>query len=457
MAARPKAVRENFLDRMPPNNRDAERGVVGSMLLNAAVIDDVASIVTAEDFYHCDNRKLFMHLVAMHECGERIDVTLLVARLKRFGDWDDVGGAAYLAEIAQAVPVAAHATYYAAIVREKSIRRRVIHAAADMTAKAFDEGAETDDVISECEATLQAVSTGDYSGEPVSFDAALLAACDFVDAIASRKREAGVMTGIECFDSVVGGLFPGELTLLAARPSVGKTALALQIAGHVTRRGKRGYMASLEMPTTQLALRVLCGHSGVSMARVRRGDVGIEDSVALTGASSALHGSPLVLHDRPGLKVADIRRACRRLHAKERLSLIVVDYLQRVTPSDRRKDRHLQIAEISWGLKELAAELSVPVLCLCQLSRLAEERDKKSGLIREPRLSDLKESGDLEQDADMVMLLHRQPRASDAMLILAKNRQGEQGKFHLTWNAERTRFDVPRTATHSEFDAYSGE
>jgi replicative DNA helicase len=194
------------------------------------------------------------------------------------------------------------------------------------------------------------------------------------------------------------------------------------------------------MRTTELALRVLCGQSGVSLARVRAAEIMPADLVDLTTASAALSGLPIYLHDRPGMTMQDIRRACRRLSSRVELSLVVIDYLQRVTPADRRAQRHLQIGQIAWDAKQLALELRVPVLCLCQLSRAAEERDRKTGMVREPRLADLKESGDLEQDADMVLLLHRQPRGRDATLILAKNRQGEQGKFDLKFDAERMRF-----------------
>jgi replicative DNA helicase len=401
----------------------------------------VAPILRPEDFYAEANRRLYVHLLALYDTSRALDVAMLVERLKQAGDLEAIGGPAYLAEILQSVPVAAHAVHYAKIVREKAARRAVIHAAADAMRDAYDATAPIEDVISDGEAALQKIQTGEFSGEPVLFHDALVDATLAVDEIFTRKRSAGTMVGIEPFDLAAGGLFPGELVLLAARPSVGKTALALQVAQYVAWKGKPVYFASLEMRTTELALRVLCGESGVSMARVRSADLGPVDTVELTQASQDLGNLPIWLHDRPGLSVQDIRRACRRLVSRVELSLIVVDYLQRVTPADRKVQRYLQVGQITWDLKALALELRLPVLCLTQLSRAAEERDKKSGQIREPRLSDLKETGDQEQDADMVLLLHRQPRAHEARLILAKNRQGEQGSFGVVFDPERMRFE----------------
>ena len=430
-----------ILDRIPPQSLDAEKGVLGSLLLDSRLCDQVAPILKADDFYADAHRKIYKHILALYDGNRAVDVALLMERLKQAGETGAIGGPAYLVEVLQSVPVAAHAVHYAGIVREKAQRRRVIHAATAMLRDAYDESAPIEDVISDCEAQLQKIPTGEFSGEPVEFSAALADACVAVDEILLRKRAAGVMIGLEAFDQSAGGLFPGELTMLAARTSVGKTSLALQIAQNVASRPRTVYVASLEMRTTELALRVLCGLSGVSLARVRAADIGPADIVDMTMASQSLASLPIWLHDRPGMSAADIRRACRRLAAKTDLGLIVVDYLQRVTPADRSVPRNLQVGQIAWDLKALALELRVPVLCLTQLSRAAEEREKKTGAVRDPRLSDLKESGNQEEDADMVLLLHRQPRARDAKLILAKNRQGEQGQFHLAFDAARMRFE----------------
>jgi len=436
----PSRTDSEILDRLPPQSLDAERGVLGSLILDAQRCDEIASLLGPEDFYLEACKKLYSHILAVYDAQRCVDTTLLVARLRQAGDLEAVGGVAFLAEVMHFVPVAAHAAYYAEIVREKTQRRRVIHAAVEMLRDAYDETAPIDDVISDCEAALQKVPSGNYLGEPVKFSEALYAANMAVDEIFIRKRAAGTMIGLESFDHAAGGLFPGELVLLAARPSAGKTSLALQVAQFVAANDHPVYFASLEMRTADLALRVLCGESGVSLARVRSAEIGPADTVDMTAASQGLGSLPIWLHDRPGLSVQDIRRASRRLASRVKLSLIVVDYLQRVTPSDRKAQRYLQVGQITWDLKALALELGIPVLCLTQLSRAAEEHDKKTGVIREPRLSDLKETGDQEQDADMVLLLHRQPRAREAKLILAKNRQGEQGSFHLVFDPGRMRF-----------------
>lgn len=441
---------EELFDRLRPQNIEAEKGVLGSILLDPKLCDDVLAVLVADDFYADANRKIFGHIVQMHGNGNRIDHTLLIERLKGAGDFQAIGGPVYLAEVMQSVAVAAHAVYYAKIVAEKARRRAIIQASTEMLRAAWDETDSVESIVGRCEAALQGVGTGEYEGEPVEFNEALLTATLAIDAIAARKTSAGVMTGLENFDRAVGGLFRGELVIMAARPSIGKTALALQIAEQVG-TGRLVYFASLEMSSTQLALRVLCGRAGVAMARVRAAALGPDDFALMAAAGVDLSGLRIVLHDRPGLTVQDVRRACRRLATNDDLRLIVVDYLQRITPSNRRVDRHLQVGQITWDLKALALELDVPVLCLCQLGRSADECEKKTGLVIEPRLGMLKESGDIEQDADMVVLLHRQTRASDALAILAKNRQGEQARFKLEWDGERMRFYAGGGNIHTGF------
>lgn len=454
MRTKPDSGRPNVIERMAPQSLDAEMGVLGSMMLDPRACDQIGTIIKADDFYVDAHRILFRAITGLYDANRAVDIALLLERLRQSGDAEKAGGAAYLAKVFQSVPNAAHAVYYAQIVREKAQRRRVIDAAADMLREAYDDSAPIEDVISDCESALQKIPTGEFSGEPVEFSKALDDACLAVDEILTRKRTAGMMLGLESFDQLAGGVFPGELVLLAARPSAGKTSLALQFAQHVAGKGKVVYVASLEMRTTDLAMRLLCGESRVSLSRVRSADIGPADAGDLTAASRNLATLPVWLHDRPGLSAQDIRRACRRLVSKVDLSLIVVDYLQRVSPSDRKVPRYLQVGQITWDLKALALELRIPVLCLTQLSRAAEERDKKTGIIREPRLSDLKETGDQEQDADMVLLLHRQPRARDAKLILAKNRQGEQGTFNLVFDAARMRFECGLSASSGWDSSY---
>ena len=433
---------DDFLNRVPPNNETAESGVLGAIILDPNCIDEVSEIVSVEDFYVDTNKKIFRHMLGMRDAGLGIDAVTLLQKLEDSGDIKKDVAIPRLGEISQAVPSPLHAIHYAKIVAELARRRKVIFAATAMLADGYDQTRPIDDVVTNCEASLQKIPSGDFGGEPVPFGKSLIDACSLVDEIASRGRAAGMITGLDSFDLEAGGLFESELTILAARPSIGKTSMAMQIAQNVAAKGQHVYFASLEMRNTELALRILCGCSAVPMSRVRSGRVGPADFSNMAAVSNGLHSLPIVLHDRAGLSVQDIRRACRRLKAKGELDLIVVDYLQRITPADRRANRHLQVGQITWDLKALALELKVPVLCLSQLGRAAEDRDK-NGFVVEPRLAHLKESGDIEQDADMVLLLHRQPRATNAVMILAKNRQGSQARFNLVWDAERTRFYVP--------------
>lgn len=451
-------AQSELLDRLPPHSQEAERGVLGSIFIEPARIDDVAPCISAGDFYVDAHRRLFRHCIAMRDAGDAVDMVTLLKRLVDAKEDVAVGGAPYLAEILHSVPYAENAKHYAKIVAEQSRRRRIIESATAMLIAAWDASKSVDEIIADCEAALQKIPTGEYAGEPVPFSQSLLSACDMVDEIARHKRTSGVMIGLENFDTAAGGLFPGELVVLAARPSIGKTALGLQVAKHVAARGRLCYVASLEMRSTELALRMLCGDSGISMARVRAGDISQADLYAISESAATMGSYKIVLHDRAGMSVADICRACRRLAAKSELGLVVVDYLQRITPSDRRADRHLQVGQITWDLKAMALELRVPVLCLCQVSRAANERDKKTGLTIEPRIEHLKESGDIEQDADMILLLHRQQRASNAVMILAKNRQGEQARFNLAWDAERTQFSCAAPANReTDFDSYGND
>ncbi len=438
-----------------PYSQEAEIGVVGSVMLDPSRLDDVTGIVSAGDFYIDANQRLYRHMLTMRDGGLGIDNVTLLNHLNDSGDIEKIGGAEYLAKIAHSVPTPSHAVHYATIVAEQARRRVVMLAAAKMLEAAGDHMRTVDEIIGECEAAMQKIPTGEYGGDPVPFGQALVDACTMVDEIVNRERAAGMMIGLETYDVEVGGFFNGELVILAARPSIGKTSMAMQISQHVAAKGQHVYFASLEMRSTELALRILCGCSSVPMARVRSGRVGPADFADMTKVSATIHTLPIVLHDRAGLSVLDIRRACRRLKAKGELDLIVVDYLQRITPADRRVDRHLQVGQITWDLKALALELQVPVLCLSQLGRAAEERDRKTGMVAEPRLAHLKESGDIEQDADQVLLLHRQQRAVDTVMILAKNRQGSQARFKLTWDAEHTQFSCYQIPTHDEFEEFA--
>jgi replicative DNA helicase len=449
-----RRVTSEILDLLPPQNLEAERCVLGSILLDSRCLDDVAAIVRPEDFYAEANQRLYGHLLAMHDRGRPIDTVLLTSALRAAGDLEVVGGMAYLAEIGLAVPTAAHAAYYAKLVAEAAKLRSVIHAATEMLRNAYAPGATSDALVAEAEKVLGTIKTGLASNAPVSAQDAVIEAIEYLTAIHERGQHAGRTTGLTRFDADIGGLFGGELVILAARPGIGKTALATQTAYHLAQRGKAVYFASLEMSRVELMLRIACGLANVSNQAIRTGRVADDETTALSDAMREVATSRLWIHDSPQLSAADIRRASRRLDG---LAMIVVDYLQLVAPPDRRVQRYEQVGQTTRALKAMARELGVPVLVLCQLNREAEKLDR-------PTLSNLRESGSIEQDADVVTFLHRPPKPIehdgqkwDAEWIVAKNRNGPSNRtYRLTWHPEQTRYECWAPDGYPEFDQFGG-
>lgn len=435
----PSRISPDLLDRTPPHDMEAERAALGCILLDAHKLDDVAAIVRPEDFYADANQRLFIHLVAMAEVGP-IDVELLRNRLKQAGDLEAVGGSAYLSEVLGSVPYSHHAKYYARIVRRKAAFRRLIHAGSELVRQGYGEDGEPEAVVDAAEATLREAWHGEHDRGPVS-------ACDaitdwLVDLENARQgKSCGVLTGLETYDRNHGGLFPGELVIVAARPGIGKTALASQIALHSAERGRRVYFVSLEMPAKVLLQRVICAQTELSTKLVRTGHLDDKQADRLVQVSQELARLPLFVHDAPMITVGEIRRTARRF-ARDGLALVVVDYLQRVEPRDRKVNRDQQVGEMSAGLKSLALELEVPVLCLAQVNRMHETEKK-------PRLGHLRESGNIEADSDVIAMVTREEEKTDptvgtgATLHVLKNRNGEVGDIPLVWIPARTRFECP--------------
>jgi replicative DNA helicase len=355
-----------------------------------------------------------------------------------------VGGADYLIEVARSVPYAANAVYYSKIVKEKSIRRSLIHAATETLRNAYDETIDASDIISSAESSLGNINTNDGESRLKSASEAAADASAHIDKIYSQHNAAGLMTGLETFDQNFGGLFDKELVVLAARPSMGKTSLARQIVRHNGESGRLCYFVSLEMDTNQQTIMSLCSMAGVNSARVRNGDISNFDAAALAQASNQYGQFPIFIEDRPRMRTQDILRTARRLKRQD-LRLLAVDYMQLIEPSNRKLDRHLQVGEVARDLKSIAMELDIPVLCLCQLNR---ESVKSSG----PELHHLRESGEIEQHSDVVIFLH------DDYLMVKKNRNGPKGKIRLRWQPELTTFlcaDEPNPPNYNqEFAAF---
>ena len=423
-------------DRLPPQNLEAEKSVLGCMLLDSDTADDVLPILRAEDFYNDANAKLYAQMVKMVDEGIRIDPMLLMSRLRDSGEFEAIGGGAYLGEVAQSVAVAAHAKHYAEIVREQSTRRHLLLVGAKLLADGYDAQDTPAAILERAEAALSDIRMGSEETEPVTLYDATSEAITAIDAIQQRGLSSGVFTGLASFDTDQGGLFPGELIILAARPGIGKTSLALQVAYHVAAKGHLTYYASLEMSAVELSTRLACSLSGVSSRLVRTGRITSQDAGKLNNAMTEQSQATLDIHDQPGLTVAEIRRQIRR-RKKHGLTLAVIDYLQLLSVEDRRIPREQQVARITKTLKETAREYEIPILCLCQLNRLADGEER-------PQLSHLRESGAIEQDADVVLFLapHKPTdlARNNASLIVAKNRNGETGPIPLDWHPSRTQF-----------------
>jgi replicative DNA helicase len=440
-----------LLDQPPPHDLDAEKALLAAVIVNPDILDQVD--LNPADLHRDAHRRLLRVCRELAERGGKLDALTVRTALVDRGELEAVGGDAGLGEIMQGCPVWQHWPHYQQVIRLHAQRRRFIGIAEDLIRSAHDKGLDVADVLAQVEAGLAAVGPAERIGEPVTAAVAAVQAQERIETIRAHAERAGVMTGLPYLDERLGGLFAGELFVLAARPGVGKTSLACQIAHHVASRGPV-YFCSLEMSAAELATRIACGIGRVSNHAVRTGRVSDDDCRELARAFNEFGATQLWIHDRASLSAPDIRRAARRL-AKSGLRLVVVDYLQRVCPTDWRLPRHEQVAETSDALKGLARELNVPVLCLAQLNR---ETEKTPG---GPKLCHLKDSGSIEQDADVVAFLIRETEGSAeqentaAELRIEKNRNGRTGLFNLTWHPERTLFsDASAAAPWSEFSQY---
>ncbi|HEX4145561.1 MAG TPA: replicative DNA helicase [Pirellulales bacterium] len=459
----PAKVTSEILDRQPPRSVDAERAVLGSMMLSSEVTDDVALVLRGDDFYDEAHRRLYDHMRAMHDEGRKVDLILLVERLKNAGDLEFVGGMAYLAEVMQSVATAAHAAYYAEIVRDKATLRSLIHSSTEILRESYDGSLDPREMLSRAEQKIFSILDNRGAGDLEDIGSILQDALMRIDArMKNEHAVGGIETGFSDLDVMTGGLHGSELVILAARPSMGKTALALNIAEFVAMKAQQATLfVSLEMSSIELADRLLCSIAEVNGQRLRNGTISNEDRRRLVEKAAELSQAPLFVDDTPSRTITEIAAAARRLKRKAGLGLIVIDYLQLIEPDNSKDPRQEQVAKIARRLKGLARELKVPVLCLAQLNRQAEAtKDNR------PRLSHLRESGAIEQDADVVMFIHREEvyasnederaqLAGQAELILAKQRNGPTGDVKLTWRKDFTRFCNSAPHPHEDFEQYN--
>lgn len=462
-ARKPKPVTSEILDRQPPFNLEAEMGVLGSIMLSPEACDDIALTLRPDDFYDDANRKLFEHMLAMHDEGRKIDSTLLVEKLKLAGDFDRIGGVAYLARVAKSVPNAAHAIYYATIVREKATYRALIDASTEILREAYDENHEAKHLLSQAEQKIFGILDSRGSSNVSSIRDVLHEAMDRIDArMKGEHAEGGVESGFTDLDAMLGGLHNSELLILAARPSMGKTAFAMNIAENIVLKTFAPVLfVSLEMASIELADRLLCSAARVNGHRLRNGTISQEDRQRLVQQASEISQAPLFVDDSPSRTVSEISAAARRIKRREgRLGAIIIDYLQLIEPDSQKDPRQEQVAKIARRLKGVARELEVPVLCLAQLNRQAE--DSKD---HQPKLSHLRESGAIEQDADVVMFVHREEYyrrgedaaevAGQAEIIIAKQRNGPVGTVELVWRKDFTRFEDKAPERLQAFDNFN--
>ena len=442
--------------KLPPQNLDAERGVLGSILLMNEAIDEVGESLKAEHFYSDAHQKTYSAIHRLYENGIRgIDAITLAEELVRSGDFEGIGGAGYLAHILEAVPHAAHVRYYATIVREKWMQRSLIYACTEILSDSYEASDDVEGLLQSAERRIFSIL--ESQGDTGSFAIADILLEAFAR-IEERQHTAGDVTGITSgftdLDRQTTGFQPTELIILAARPSMGKTALVCNIAEAVARKSSKGVLLfSLEQSNLELAERFLSITARIDSHALRSGTLTDAQHDAMVRASDDLSRLPLFIDDKPGRTMTQIAAIARRQHRKSPLGVIIIDYLQLIEPDEKGSPREQQIAQISRRLKFLAKELKVPVIALAQLNRGVELREDKR-----PRLADLRESGAIEQDADMVMFLHRpdaydpEDRPGEAEIIVAKHRSGPTGLVRLTWRKEYMRFENYSPMADNDFN-----
>ena len=433
-------------ERTLPHNLEAERSVLGSILVHNDAFNLAAQVIDSQDFYRDAHRRIFDRMVALNERHDAIDFVTLKEELARAGELDEVGGPAYVASLADGVPRATNVEYYARIVKEKATLRNLIYAASKIVTNAYEADQESDLILDEAESAIFAVADDRLKSGFIAMRDLVKDSFPKIEKLFEQKRLiTGVPTGFVDLDEMTRGLQGGDLVIVAARPSMGKTSLVLNIAQYVAALGDQvvGFF-SLEMSKESLFLRLLTSEAQIDGHRLMSGAIGGNDYHRISHALEKLNAMKLFIDDTANIGVLEMRAKSRRLQAEHGLNLLVVDYIQLMSGRGRFENRTLELASISRSMKGLAKELNVPIVVLSQLSRAPEARSD-----HRPQLSDLRESGALEQDADVVVLIYRDdvynkdpnsPDAGTAELILAKQRNGPTGVVRLAFLREQTRF-----------------
>ncbi len=432
-------------DRIPPHNIEAEQSVIGAIFLEPDAFSTASELLMPEDFYRASHQRIFAAMLKLSDRGEPIDVVTVTTYLNNLKQLEEVGGVAYLTQVAESVPTAANIEYYCKIVAEKGLLRRLIRAATDIVTSGFENEEDVEDVLNEAEKTILEVSSRNNSGSFKNIKDVLIEVYDKIEQLNENNGEVtGVPTGYQELDKMTSGFQKNDLIIIAARPSVGKTAFALNVAQNVAVKTEENVaIFSLEMGADQLVQRMLCAEGNIDSHRLRSGLLQADDWGKLTMAMGSLSNAGIFIDDTPGIRVSEIRSKCRRLKQEHGLGMIMIDYLQLIQGSaGSQESRQQEVSEISRSLKGLARELEVPLIALSQLSRGVESRQDKR-----PMMSDLRESGSIEQDADIVGFLYRDDyydkeseKQNIIEIIISKQRNGPTGSVELAFVKEYNKF-----------------
>lgn len=430
--------------RTPPQDLDAEESILGGMMLSKDAIADVVETLRGEDFYKPANETIYEVILDLYARGEPADAVTVANALQKAGSLARVGGATYLHTLIASVPTAANAGYYAQIVRERAMLRKLVEAGTRIVQMGYDAEGDTDDLVNRAQTEIYQVTERRTAEDYVRLGEIMEHTANEIERMGEHGDDTvGVPTGFTEFDNLTNGLHPGQMIVIAARPGVGKSTLALDMARSAAIAARQcTVIFSLEMGKQELSMRLLSAESGVPLQNLRRGEVSEQDWTTLAAKMSRMHDAPLYIDDSPNMALTEIRAKCRRLKQQHDLQLIVIDYLQLMSSGKRVESRQQEVSEFSRSLKLLAKELEVPVIALSQLNRSSEQRTDKR-----PMISDLRESGSIEQDADMVLLIHREdmydpesPHAGEADIIVAKHRNGPTGEIKVAFQGARSRF-----------------
>ena len=438
-------IRDEARGMLPPNSMEAEISVLGAMLQDSIAVQRATEQLKPEDFYQPEHRELFQTMADLNRRQAPIDLTTLQAELSRKGTLEGVGGLRYLMKIVSDVPTAANVHSYIAIVREKSILRRLINACSTISKDSYSQQKEVPAILSDAEKAIFDIVMNQHEGEALKpISEVIVNTLDQIQELDRLKGEiAGVPTGFIDLDRLLTGLHPGELIVVGARPAMGKTSFAMNVAEHAAlNKGKVTAVFTLEMPREQIAMRMLCSDARVDMQRVRRGTLRDEDWEKISKTLGPLTAAPMYIDDTAAITPTQLRSRCRQLKMDKGLDLVVVDYLGLMRADGKTENRQLEVSEISRQLKAIALELKIPIVACAQLSRANKDRIDKR-----PMLSDLRDSGSIEQDADVVMFLHREEYYNKETedknigeVIVSKQRSGPLGTVKLAWLSEYTTF-----------------